>query len=167
MNTWKVANPTEETKKELMAATRGLRGSDNLYFISYIDGEIKSSIWLSKDSFVSNPPKDTYQFSIKFDKFYSYTQLEEDLTESIIIAQSQIDYEMEGKTSFAKEVQEYSIDALMDYPYQCSESKALRWKEASDMIVLSSYSDDVLKCNFGYSEERIKELRLNALVNNL
>lgn len=164
MNTWKVAPPTEATKKELMRVTRGKTNSDNVYFISYFTGEIEDSIYKSKDAFVSTPPKHTYQFQIIFNKFYSYEELEEDLTDAMQHAQEQIDYEMEGKVGWAKEIQRLSTDALIEGPYQAkNEAQALEWKEFADLVILSTYSNDTLKYNFGYTEERIKELRATVL----
>lgn len=159
LNVFKAVTSSIEARKVLMKAARA-PNTDNVFFISIFDGSVKSSVYLTEGSFVSNPPRNTYQVSLVRNHFLSYKELDKIINEALCIANMEIEEDIRNKLALAKSYT--STDQIME-ELGYSEIKALEVKEGLDMVERSTLSDSVLKYNFGYTEDEIRELRKDAI----
>ena len=159
MHVFKAVEPSIEAKKAMMKAAR-TPNADNVFFISIFDGSIVTSLWCDKNSYVSNPPRDSYQVSVVRNHFLSYKELDEIIQDALCISNMEIEEDIKNKLALAKY---YTFVVQIMEELDCSESQALEIKEGLDMVERSTYSNEILKYNFGYSEDGIRELRKDAV----
>jgi hypothetical protein len=91
-----VKYPTIKAKKEMMRSAKGI-SSKNSFFISKITGDIIISAWRDNKSYFADIPKDTYEIHIRKNYFLSYSDLNEQIenTISLILQDEEMQKEYE------------------------------------------------------------------------
>ena len=157
---FKPTEPSIEARKTIISHSNSRIG--DIYFeLSIKEGSIKNSWPLCPGMKIPKVSKDSYLFRFD-DPNSSYAILDKFIKEKLEEVQDQMIQNITEKLNFVKSLGNCDVQTLQE-KFGLTQVEANRWLKCFAIIERSTYSTEVLKYNFGYTLEEIRDLRWRAL----